>query len=373
VKPLSTLKPQQLAISCAAAGGKVTQVVAAPDAQSTQGSATQSGPALYARVQAGTGTGNSALYPLTLQSDGRMLNCGPQLAESVIDVAADGPTLYALRQAGAATFTVQAISSVGSLPPALTLPAEQQNTTPTLLAVHSGVLYVLYRGTTGTSDTVYQCQNTTPVACKTYGPSTLPAQARSLSVGANGVVYLLLVDGSLGVLNQGGLHAASLMLQPALPVADPEEFNPLTPLPQVPVTPMFTSTPAKTPGITSTAPPTTLAPTATGSAPAFTSTPAASPTSAAPSGPYTPQGVKLLNATMLVSDQRDQLFIADGADHRVIRLDASADGMSDPAPSQQYADPSALDNLLSVTAVASDHGTSLYLLSAQGLLAITLP
>ncbi len=369
VKPLSTLNPQQLALSCAAAGGKVTQVVAAPDAQSTQGSATQSGPALYARVQSGTGTGNSALYPLTLQSDGHTLTCGTQLADSVIDVATDGPTLYVLRQAGAATFTVQALLPAGNIPPALTLPADPQNTMPTLLAVHSGIVYVLYRGTIGTPDTLYQCPNATPVVCKTSSPATLPAQARSLSVGANGVVYLLLVDGSLGVLNQAGLHAANLMLQPALPVADPEEFNPLTPLPQVPVTPMFTSTPAETPGITPTAP----APTATSNVPASTSTPAASPTSAAPSGPYIPQGVKLLNATMLVSDQRAQLFIADGADHRVIRLDASADGTSDPAPNQQYADPSALDNLLSVTAVASDHGTALYLLSAQGVLAITLP
>jgi serine/threonine protein phosphatase PrpC len=369
VKPLSTLKPQQVAISCAATGGKLTQVVAVPGAQPTQGGATQSAPVLYARVQAGNGAGNSALYSLTLQPGGRALACGTQLAESVIDVATDGPTLYVLRQTGATTFTVQAISPGGSQPPALTLPAEPQNTMPALLAVHSGVLYILYRGTTGTSDTVYQCQSTTPVACKTYGPATLPAQARSLSIGANGVVYLLLVDGSLGVLNQAGLHAASLMLQPALPVADPEEFNPLTPLPQVPVAPMFASAPAQTPGITPSAP----APTATGSVPGSTSTPAASPTSAASSGPYTPQGVKLLNATMLVSDQRDQLFIADGADHRVIRLATSADGTGDPATNQQYADPSALDNLLSVTAVASNQGISLYLLSAQGVLAITLP
>jgi serine/threonine protein phosphatase PrpC len=371
VEPLSTLKPQQWAISCPAVpAGKIDEVLAMPGAQPSQGNTTQHGPvALYARAQMGTGTGNSALYPLTLQPDDRTLACGTQLLDAIIDVTTDGTALSVLRRTGPDTFTVQAISSAGSLSPALTLPVEPQNTMPTLLAVHNGLLYVLYRGATGTADTLYQCQNTAPVRCRAYGPPALPAQARSLSVGADGVVYLLLVDGSLGVLTGEGLHAANLTLQPALPVADPETFNPLTPLPQVPVTPVFPSAPAKTPGSTPTEP----APTATSGVPAPTSISATSPTPTATPGPYTPQGVKLLNATMLASDQQAHLFIADGADHRVIRLHASADDVGDPSPDQQYADPSVLDNLLSVTAVASEQGVSLYLLSGQSVLAIALP
>jgi serine/threonine protein phosphatase PrpC len=368
VQPLSALTPQQWAVSCAAVpGGKVDQVLAVPAA--AQGNTTENGPAiLYARVQVGAGTGNWALYSLTAQSDGHTLACNTQLAGSLIDVTTDGSSLYVLRQSEPGNFIVQTISPNGSSPPALTLPSESGNTMPTLLAVHSNLLYVLYRSTAGASDALYQCQNTSPAACKLYGPATLPAQARSLSVGDNGVVYLLLVDGSLGVLTGQGLHAAALTLQPALPVADPDAFNPLTPLPLVPVTPTFTPAPAQVPGT----PPTAPAPTATGSTPAASATPVASPSPSASSGPYIPQGVKLLNATMLVSDQHDHLFIADGAEHRVIRLDVSTERASDPVPSQQYADPSALDNLLSVAAVASDTGISLYLLSGQSILVITL-
>lgn len=363
VTPLSALQPQQWNITCAAVpGGKVEQVLAVPTSQAAQGSATHAAPAiLYARVALGSGTGSALLAPLAFQADGHTLTCGKQVADAVIDVTADASTLYVLRQAAPDTFTVQAITPTSSSSPALTLPAEPQ-TVPSLLAVHGGTFYVLYRSAAGMTDTLYQCQNTAPVVCKPYGPGTLPAQVRSLSVGANGVVYLLLVDGSLGVLTGEGLHAATLALQPALPVADPAAFNPMTPLPQVPVTPTFTPAPTRTPASSATLPVPT----------AVSSTTVASPTALATPGPYTPQGVKLLNATMLVSDQHNHLFIADGAEHRVIRLDASADGTGDPAPSQQYADPSALDNLLSVAAVSSDQGFAVYLLSSQGVLALNL-
>ncbi len=370
VKPLSTLNPQQWSITCAAVpGGKVEQVVAVPAAQAAQGSAPPAAPAtLYARITSGSGTSSAVLAPLTLQADGRTLTCGNQLVNAVIDVAVDAGSLYVLRQSAPDTFTLQAITPTSSSSPALTLPAEPQ-AVPTLLAVHGSTWYVLYRSAVGMTDTLYQCQNTAPVTCKPSGPATLPAQARSLSVGVNGTVYLLLIDGSVGVLTGQGLHAATLALQPALPVADPEAFNPMTPLPQVPVTPTFTPAPTRVPTSTVTAP----APTAAGGTPAASSTPVASPTASATPSPYTPQGVKLLNATMLVSDQQNHLFIADGADHRVIRLDASADGTGDPAPGQQYADPSALDNLLSVAVVSSNQGFSMYLLSGQAVLALTLP
>ncbi|HEU5370004.1 MAG TPA: hypothetical protein VFU69_16135, partial [Ktedonobacterales bacterium] len=80
------------------------------------------------------------------------------------------------------------------------------------------------------------------------------------------------------------------------------------------------------------------------------------------------------NATVLVSDQQDHLFIGDGADHRIVQLDASATGDADPTPSQQYADASTLDSLQSVSAVDQGaQGASLYVLGGQSLLLISVP
>src|SRR5581483_1998145 len=151
-------------------------------------------------------------------------------------------------------------------------------------------------------------------SCKALGPSPLPVQAHSMTIAPNGMLYLLLVDGSVGVLNAAGqLHPAQLgTLWPALPVSDPDSFNPLVALPTVSSPPTFATTPTATPGT---------------------------------NAPYTPSGVRLANATVLVSDQQNRLFIGDGADHRIVRLDAPAAGASDPRPSQQYADASALDSL----------------------------
>jgi hypothetical protein len=358
----------------------VDQVLTEPPASPAQSSTTPAAsPSLYARAHAGTGA--SVLYALTPQADGQTLQCGAQLADAVIDVATDSAALSVLRQASPGVFTVQALAPTSTSAPALTLPPGPQDTQPALLAVHGATLYVLYRSTTGTADTLEVCQNASPVQCHPSGPATLPAQARSLAVAANGAVYLLLVDGSLGVLAGDALHAANLSLYPALPVSDPDVFNPLTPLPQVPATPTFAAAPTATAGSTSTVPaPTPTSASVTpaagstpGGTPAAGSTPGATPSPSATLGPYTPQGVKLLDATLLVSDQQDHLIIADGADHRVIRLDAPSAAASDPLPSQQYADPSALDMLLSISAVSSGQGFALYLLSGQNVLVITLP
>jgi hypothetical protein len=216
--------------------------------------------------------------------------------------------------------------------------------------VHGTEEYVIYRGMS--DDTVYMCANVPRAGCKPLGPSPLPVQAHSITVAPNGLLYLLLVDGSVGVLNPtGALRPASLdTLLPVLPVSDPGSYNPLTALPLVPSLPTFPATPMATP---------------------VGGTPTATP---GVNEAYTPTGVKLTNATVLVSDQQDHLFIGDGADHRIIRLDAPPAGDADPTPGQQYADASILDSLQSVSAV--DQGTqgfSLYVLGGQSLLLITLP
>jgi len=172
-----------------------------------------------------------------------------------------------------------------------------------------------------------------------------------MTVAPNGLLYLLLVDGSIGVLTPNGvLHPANLAsLLPPLPIDDPDSFNPLTPLPPVPTAPTFSTTPTPTPA---------------------NGTPTATPGANAP---YIPAGVKLTNATVLVSDQQNHLFLGDGADHRIVRLDVPNTGASDPTPGQQYVDASTLDGLQSVSALDQGaQGFSLYVLGGHSLLVITL-
>jgi hypothetical protein len=92
--------------------------------------------------------------------------------------------------------------------------------------------------------------------------------------------------------------------------------------------------------------------------------------------------VKLANATLLVSDAQNHLFIGDRSGHRIIRLNPPTTPDGDPRPDTQYADPSALDGLLSVSVIASSaqgttpgaaSGAAMYALSGHTLLVVSLP
>ncbi len=356
VKPLSALQTSHFSVSCGAApGGQLDQLVAIPQAASAPASSSGPGsgmPLLFARSHS-TNT-PSAVYALTV--NGTAVSCGAVIDPSVVDMTTDGSLLYLLHEDGR-TFTLEQMAASNAKPqPVLTLPSDPTGALPILLAVHGPQLDVLYRGT---GDIVYACQITPAIPCAPRTPAPLPVQAHSMALAPNGALYLLLVDGSIGVLTPTGLHPANLAsLLPVLPVGDPNSFSPMTALPMVPTTTTF---PAPSP----TASP-SPSPTSTGAA-----TPTATPTATPP--PYTPSGVQLANATVLASDQQDHLFIGDGADHRIIQLDASTQAASDPTPGQQYADPSALDSLLSVSAVApGPQSLSLYVLEGHSLLVITL-
>ncbi len=332
IEPLDTLQTQRFSVSCSAApGGQLDQLVAVAGAAS---GAAQ--PALFAHA---AGQSASPVYALNVNGAGTSATCGAVIDSSVVDLTTDGSQLYLLHEESASHFSIEHMAPTPDAKPQplLDLPTDSTGALPALLAVHGALEYVIYRGTT--SDTIYACSGTSTGSCKPLGPSPLPVQAHSMTVAANGLIYLLMVDGSIGVLTPtGALHPANVgTLLPALPISDPGSFNPLTSLPNVPTQPMFSAT---SDGNTS----------------------------------YAPTGVKLTDATVLVSDQQNRLFIGDGADHRVIRLNAPANGVSDPTPSQQYTDASAFDSLQSVSVV--DQGTqgfSLYELGDRSLLVMTLP
>lgn len=344
VKPLKTLQTHSFSVSCSAASGRLGQLVA------VQGSSSGSEqPMLFAHVAAQSA---SPVYLLNVNASGTSVSCGALIDSSVVDLTTDGSQLYLLHEESGSRFSIEDMAPTADAKPQqlLVLPTDSSGALPALLAVHGTQEYVIYRGTN--NDTVYACSSSTPAgSCKPLSTSPLPVQAHSMAIAPNGLLYLLLVDGSIGVLTPTGtLHPADFgALLPALPISDPSSFNPLTPLPTVPAQPMFSATPTATPA---------------------NGTPTATPGT---NQPYTPTGVKLTNATVLVSDQQNRLFIGDGTDHRIVRLDAPATGTSDPIPSQQYVDASALDSLQSVSVV--DHGAqgfSLYELGDHSLLVMTL-
>ncbi len=363
VTPLSALQTQHFSFSCGtASGGQVDRLAAIQgSALSAQGGSSPGEmPQFFVRTRSTVNT--SAVYPLMLNQPKDTLTCGSALDSSVVDFTADGSQLYLLDEPNAATFTLETAALPDLKPQVLlTLPTDPQGALPSLLAVHGSEKYILYRGTVG--DTVYRCPDAQAANCKPMTPAPLPKQVHSMAIGPDGTLYLLLVDGSLGVLTPAGLHPANLgTLLPVLPVTDPDAFDPLTPLPTIP-TPSTFSASASSASANIAAP--SPSPTSTA-----VSAPSATPTS---QPPYMPQGVKLMTATTLVSDQQNHLFIGDGADYRIIRLDVPGTGSKDPVPTQQYADASALNSLLSVAAVdTGKQGLALYVLSDQALLAITI-
>lgn len=347
ISPLSTLSTQRLSITCSAApGGQLDALVAVTQpAASGQSSGPTAGPPLYF-ARAHSDKMAAPVYALAAQGAGQSETCGSAVDPAVVDLTVDGSTLYLLHEVNDTTFSIERVTvgADGSASPeqlVLTLPAGAPAAQPILLVVRGPQRYVLYRGA---NDTVYQCSDTT---CAAVG-GALPNQVRSMAIGPNNTLYLLLANGSLAAFSGGGLQAVNLSILPALAVEAPDEFNVLTPLPTVPSTATF---PASTP-----APGTTA-----------TTSPSATPT-------YAPVGVKLANATLLVSDAQNHLFIGDRSGHRIIRLNPPSTASDDPAPDVQYADPSALDGLLSVSVIAGGaQGASMYALSGHTLLAVTLP
>jgi serine/threonine protein phosphatase PrpC len=347
VSPLSALSTQHLSISCSAApGGQLDALVAvAQPAASGQSGAPAAGPPLYF-ARAHSDKMAAPVYALAAQGTGLSESCGSAVDPAVVDLTVDGSTLYLLHEVNDTTFSIEQITigadgSAGPEQSLLTLPPGAPASQPILLVVRGQQRYVLYRGA---NDTVYQCSDTT---CAAVG-GALPDQVRSMAIGPNNTLYLLLAHGSLAAFSGGALHAVDLSLLPVLPVAAPDSFDVLTPLPTVPATATF---PASTPVPGATA----------------TSSPTATPT-------YTPVGVKLEDATLLVSDAQNHLFIGDRSGHRIIQLNPPTTGSDDPALDVQYADPSALDGLLSVSVIAGDaQHASMYALSGHTLLAVTLP
>ncbi len=362
VKPLSTLTSQRITVSCKAApGGQLDRVVAVAPGSAPAGKgggSSSEAPLFFGRVHSTTIA--SAVYLLTPQGVGESVTCGDVIDPSVVDLTVDGSTLYLLHEgsaqgSAAAPFSIEQIvvTPGGKMQPQplLTLPAGPGNAQPVSLAIRGSQKYVLYRGA---SDSIYRCPDTTTSNCRLVGPATLPVQARSLAIGPNSTLYLLLVNGSVAALEGNTLHALNLSVLPALPVTDPASFNVLTPLPTVPAIPTFSASAAGTP------------------APGGAGTSGSSSTPTAGAG-YTPVGVKLANATLLVSDQQNRLFIGDGTDYRILRLNPPTTRSDDPAVSEQYSDPSALESLLSLSVLDNGApGFSLYALCGHTLLVLTL-
>ena len=354
VTPLSALQTQHIAISCSVAQ-ELSQVVAVvPPVVSGQSSPAGGGPPLFfGRVQSNQRAA-APVYALAAEGTSQSVLCsGQALDSSVVDLTVDGSTLYLLHEGDGGAFSIEqvVVTSDGKAQPAQTLlmlPQGAEDMQPSLLAVRGTQTYVLYRG--AKNDAVELCVDATTSDCKQVGPTVLPEQVRSMAIGANGALCLLLLDGSLATLSGNSLSAINVSVLPVLPVGAPAAFDVMIALPTVPL----------------------VAPSLT---PTDTSTPAASTTPAASATPSL-LGTKLASATLLVSDQHNHLFIGDGIGHRVIELNLPTTVGGDPTLAAQYSDPSVLSSLhsLSITdPVMGTHGPSIYALSGHSVLVVGLP
>ncbi|HEX6122695.1 MAG TPA: Stp1/IreP family PP2C-type Ser/Thr phosphatase, partial [Ktedonobacterales bacterium] len=189
---------------------------------------------------------------------------------TLVSLASDGATLYALSQQANSTFAVSQLTASGTLPSGL--PALKAQTlfttpsgtiTPTHLAAQGTTVYLSFTGGTGTGAGVWIYDTHTPK----NAPITvaLPKPATSLAI-TNNTLYMLLNDGSLAELDAGHTYRPLPVnvLTPVQP-ADPNAYAIGTPVPtpvptqqaQVSEAPTPTPTPTTRPGTpTATAKPT---------------------------------------------------------------------------------------------------------------------
>ena len=210
-------------------------------------------------------------------------------------------------------------------------------------------------------------------------PLALNHGVRSLSFGNNGILYLLLDDGTLATYAPGlpGPHiVGDLQINPTLPIGAPEQFTLATPIPTVTSANAVTTVTLANVG---TGPvPDTHTTTAYGAMQRDDTTPTPSPTvvptplpTATPTPiPLTGPSTALATAKTIVAsvEQVPHVVVLDNAGHRVIIMQSLG---LDLSLIQQYADSSQLDHVSDATVTSDGH--FLFLLTDKGIVQITLP
>lgn len=308
--------------------------------------------------------------------------CGTAIGSNVITLSSAGSTFAALTNTSDNIPTVSLITAGSqTLTPLVTLQSWSKTVSPTNFAYSSS--YIAIAGTSSTSSAIYLYQG--PQYDGTKQPIIVPTSypIRSMTIGGNGTLYVLLVDGEIATLtsNMTALHmVADLMIQPALPLGDPSSYTISTPLPTSIGDSIFNSKHyaaiidyrSETEmnwtsyfAIISHLIPADVTATAT---PLPTPSPTVTPT--ATPAPKTGPSTLLTNARTIAADATTNpyIVITDPSGHRVIIL--KAQGL-DLTLVQQYSDTSQLDSVISAT--FSPDGHTLYLLTNAAIIQIALP
>lgn len=322
---------------------------------------------LYARTQ------TNQLVPLTPNNGS--VTCGTPLAANVTALASLGSTIELLAGTGGTTPTsVQALDAKGALTTVLTLPANVDVAYTNIAVSPNGFALAKHDQAKNVDSIVIYAGAKLSIAIPVE--IALPQPAKSIGYGANGLLYILLNDGSLATLApaQQAIHlVGDLQIAPALPINDPQSYTSETPVPTLtPPSVGLASDPAAVPSsvLAALAVPADTAQDGLFLAahPTATSTPAPTATPSPP--PLTGPSTAIPTASTLAVDNGPvpHVAITDGKGHRVIELQSSG---VDLQLVQQYVDASQLDHLAALTFAPDGH--TLFLLVDNGIIQISLP
>lgn len=350
ISPVSLTTAVPYAISCASAGTSTPATLTTVDALASV-AAPPGGPnpPQAATVYALSG-GN--LYQITVPLDANGLpatataGCAAIALPGVsttLALSADGPKLYALAQVGGGAYAVFTVLPNGANPDgSLRVKAQQFFTVPTphaeaptTLAANGASIYVGYKGGASGVGGIWLFSGSSPKAPSQT--AQVPQPATSLAA-ANGTVFAILADGSLGQLDTTLTYLQlPLRVLPPVTSADPTAYTASTPVPTPPAS----------------------------------ATPAAS-TSASSSG--TPAGTLFGSGSSLVVDPalRTGILLGDPASSRVVRFLVSQAGPG-LSLSAQYVYGAPLTNVKGLALSSAGTTLTVFAWSGTQLVAFSIP
>ena len=314
-------------------------------------------------------TATNQVQPVVLVNG--QATCLPPIGTNITAIAGTGTGLLGLVAPDAKSpAEIVAINSSGTLTAVLKLPTPTADVTYTSFAYAPTVIVVVAHTQSTNTDNlvVFPGPKFATTAAK---PVALPNTVKSLAIGRDAVVYLLLANGDLATYVTGAtapVHVVGgLTILPALATGQPEDFNSATPVPTVPSDASAFMAPLTRVPVFNAMQGYPAAQTLDGT-PSATAKPAPTPTPL-PAG-NTAASTPLSGATGLAVDSgvSPNVAVADGKDHRVILLNASG---IDLGLWQQYADATQLDHV--TTVVFSLDGKTVYALTDTAIIQIGLP
>jgi serine/threonine protein phosphatase PrpC len=309
------------------------------------------------------------LIPLSVSSTGA--TCGTKVGTivNVIDATSTGNKIAMLVVPSSGAPTIQTITNASMSPGTeLTINNLSSGARPTAMAYayNSSTVAVAIHSASGDTLNIYTGG---PAFDSNQTPTQIPlgSSVKSMAYGGNGLLYILMANGSLATYVSGHTTThlvGDLQILPVLRITDPNGYTIATPLPtpqsslvsqgdtsdkssaykwgtgawssSFPLYQQFDDAATATP----------------------TSTPTPAPTNTPTPTPLTGSSTSLPTAHSLIVENSasPRVIINDGEGHRIIVLQASGEDLT---LAQQYTDESQLDQVQAITLTSNDHATSI--------------